>query len=132
MSQEDGVLIDIEKQTMEQQENDLEMKPQQSRQSISRAKVFSPTNADNLADRLRLSRSKWKNRGKDTLKCSRQEHDEESGVQKSLQYSKSFEGIELIKRIQCILIKYLKIMNPITSIVNLSIMCQNYCSNYII
>jgi len=105
MSQEEGVLIDIEKQTMEQEQNDLEMKTQKSRRSISGAKVFSPTNADNLANKLRLRRSKLKNRGK--FQCLPLEDEEVSGVQENLKYSKSFEGTELINYIWCIIIKYL-------------------------
>lgn len=61
MSQEEGVLIDIENQNMDQQKNGLEMQTHRSRQSISKSKVFSPTNADNLAKKLRLRRSKSKN-----------------------------------------------------------------------
>ena len=103
MSQEEGVLIDIEKATMEQQQNDLEMKHQQSRQSISKAKVFSPTNADNLVSKLRLSKCELKNRGKEKLQSVHLEDEEGSGVHEPLKYSKSFEGTELIKHIWCIL-----------------------------
>ena len=101
MSQEEGVLIDIEKQTMEEEQHDLEMQTQKSRRSISGAKVFSPTNADNLANKLPLTRSK------STCQHPLQllEDEEGSGEQKHLKYSKSLEAAELINQILCTIIK---------------------------
>ena len=57
MSQEESTLIDIEKQNMDQEHHEIEMTTQPSKRSLSRAKVFSPPNADNLTSKLKLSRT---------------------------------------------------------------------------
>ena len=57
MSQEESTLIDIEKQNMDQEHHEIEMTTQPSKRSLSRAKVFSPPNADNLGSKLKLTRS---------------------------------------------------------------------------
>ena len=62
MSQEESTLIDIEKQNMEDKHNDIEMKRIRSRRSSGRVKMFSPTNADNLTDKLRLNRNQLRNK----------------------------------------------------------------------
>ena len=97
MSQEEGILIDIENQKMDQQQNGLEMQTQPSRQSISKAKVFSPPNADNLAKKLRLRRNKSKNKEKNQSALLEDEEGSGGHAPKKIKRSMPSEGNNLIE-----------------------------------
>ena len=83
MSQEESTLIDIEKQNMDQERHEIEMTTQPSRRSLSRAKVFSPPNADNLTSKLQLNRTqlnKIRNRKKKTAVPFDQGYEEDNEI----------------------------------------------------
>ena len=78
MSEEESTLINIENQKMDEEKIGIEMVTQPSRRSLSRAKVFSPPNADNLASKLQLNRSQL-NKIRDKKKKPESIFDEEGG-----------------------------------------------------
>ena len=97
MSQEESSLIDIENQKMDEEKIGIEMTTQPSRRSLSRTKVFSPPNADNLASKLQLNRSQL-NKIRDKKKKPESIFDEE-GVEDEEQ--ESFPKLLKASKFQC-------------------------------